>query len=138
MKTQSIFDSKSAITDLISSCHGAIYAYGVIASQLTQVDDALNAIARYRLKRNELIGYCIELGFTPPPARAAYELSAPITDEASAKAAAALLEESACAHWAAALSYLPQKVAASESKFLQNCAISSFKWSGIVKAFSSA
>lgn len=138
MTTKTIFDTESAISDLISSCHGAIYAYGVIASQLTQVDDALNAIARYRTKRNELIGYCAELGFTPPPARAAYELSTPITDEASAKAEAALVEESACAHWAAALSYLPKNVAASESKFLQTCAISSFKWSGIVKAFSSA
>lgn len=138
MTTQAIFDTESAITDLISSCHGAIYAYGVIAAQLTQVDDALNAIARFRLKRNELIGYCVELGFAPPPARAAYELSSPITDEVSAKVAAAMLEESACAHWATALSFLPQKVAAAESKFLQNCAISAFKWSGIVKAFSSA
>lgn len=138
MKTQSIFDTESAIVDLISSCHGAIYAYGVIASQLTEFDDALNAIARYRIKRDELIEICAELGFTPPPARAAYELSSAITNDASAKAAAALIEESACAHWAAALSYLPNNVALSEAKFLQSCAISSFKWSGIVKAFSSA
>jgi hypothetical protein len=138
MKTQSIFDTESALVDLVSSCHGAIYAYGVIASQLTQVDEALDAISRYRIKRNELIALCAELSITPPPARAAYELSSSITDDASAKAAAALLEESACAHWAAALNYLPKKVAASEARFLQSCAISSFKWSGIVKAFSSA
>lgn len=137
MKTQSIFDTESAIADLISSCHGAIYAYGVIASQLTQVDDALDAIARYRIKRDDLLEICDELGFQPPPARAAYELLSTITDDASAKAAAALIEESACAHWATALNYLPRQVAGLEAKFLQSCAISSFKWSGIVKAFSS-
>lgn len=137
MTTQSIFDTESAIADLISSCHGAIYAYGVIASQLTQADVALDAIARYRIKRDELIEHCVKLGLTPAPARAAYELSSSVTNNASAKSAAALLEESACAHWAAALGYLPKKVATSESKFLQNCAINSFKWSGIVKAFSS-
>jgi hypothetical protein len=138
MKTQPVFDTESAIVDLVSSCHGAIYAYGVIASQLTQLDEALTAISRYRIKRNQLTKLCAELGFTPPPARAAYELLSSITDDASAKAAAALLEESACAHWAAALGYLPNKVALSEAKFLQSCAISSYKWSGIVKAFSSA
>lgn len=137
MTTQSIFDTESAIADLISSCHGAIYAYGVIAAQLTQADVALEAIGRYRTKRDELIEHCVKLGLSPAPARAAYELSSSVTDDASAKAAAALLEESACAHWAATLSYLPKKLAVSESKFLQNCAVSSFKWSGIIKAFSS-
>jgi hypothetical protein len=68
----------------------------------------------------------------------AYELSTPVRDDATAKVLASVLEESACAHWAAALSYLPKNVAASESKFLQSCALSSFKWSGIIKAFSSA
>ena len=131
-------DTESAIADLVSSCHGAIYAYGVIAAQLTQSENALDAMARYRFKRDELLEICITLGITAAPARAAYELPGPVNSDASAKVAAALLEESACAHWATALSYLPKNIATAESEFLQSCAISSFKWSGIVKAFSSA
>ncbi len=138
MKIQSVVDTESAIQDLISSCHGAIYAYGMIAAHVTQIDSALDAMARYRIKRDELIALCVDLGITPVPARIAYELSIPVKDDATAKVLASVLEESACAHWAAALSYLPKNIAASESKFLQSCALSSFKWSGIIKAFSSA
>jgi|GEM_PF-1047733 hypothetical protein len=133
-----VIDTESALQDLVSSCHGAIYAYGVVAAQLTQSENALDAIARYRIKRDQLIELCVKLGITPAPARAAYELPAPVKDDVSAKVAAALLEERACAHWATALSYLPKAASRSESKFLQTCALSSFKWSGVIKAFSSA
>lgn len=137
MITFEVLDVETAINDLIASCHGAIYAYGVIAAQLLESDDALDAIARYRIKRDELLAHSAVLGFVATPARAAYELASQITDEASAKVAAALLEESACAHWAAALSYLPKEIAEPESNFLQSCALAAFKWSGIAKAFSS-
>lgn len=138
MTSFEVIDTESAIQDLIASCHGAIYAYGVIAAQLLESDIALDAIARYRIKRDELIAHATKLGFVPAPARAAYDLTSPIKDEESAKVAAALLEESACAHWAAALCYLPKDISEPESNFLQSCALSSFSWSGIAKAFSSA
>lgn len=138
MTTFEVIDAESGIQDLIASCHGAIYAYGVIAAQLLESDIALDAIARYRIKRDELISHATKFGFEVTPARAAYEIASPIIDEASAKVAAALIEESACAHWAAALGYLPEEITESESDFLQSCALASFNWSGIAKAFSSA
>ena len=138
MTSYQVSDTETALQDLIASCHGAIYAYGVIASQLVNSDAALDAVARYRIKRDELLAQILTFDVTPSPARAAYELSSPVTGDASAKAAASFLEENACAHWAAALSYLPATLAATESKFLQSCALSSFNWSGIAKAFSSA
>jgi hypothetical protein len=138
MTTFEVVDAQSGIQDLIASCHGAIYAYGVIAAQLLESDSALDAIARYRIKRDELISHATMFGFELTAARAAYDLTSPVTDDASAKVVGALLEESACAHWAAALSYLPKDIAESESDFLQSCALASFGWSGIAKAFSSA
>ena len=73
-------DELTALEDLLASCYGAIYAYGVVA----------------------------------------------------------LLEENAIAHWANALFYLPAQIKQRECEFLQGCAIRSFSWSGIAKAFSSA
>jgi hypothetical protein len=49
-----------------------------------------------------------------------------------------MLEENAVAHWANALFYVPETIQQRESEFLQSCALRSFNWSGVAKAFSSA
>ncbi len=133
-----IKDERSALEDLLESCYGAIYAYGVIAAYMADSDPALNAMAAFRKHRDELLSSFAELGLTATPARAAYALNTKVVDEPSARAAASLLEENAIAHWANALIYLPKLIQPRESKFLQECAIRSFSWSGIATAFSSA
>ena len=133
-----VFDERSALEDLLSSCHGAIYAYGVIAAYLSDPDEALNAMASFRIHRDQLLTSFEQLGYPAPPASAAYSLETPVVDEPSARVAAALLEEAGVAHWANALFYLPNQIRQRECEFLQACAIRSFRWSGIAKAFSSA
>lgn len=134
----SVKDERTALEDLLESCYGAVYAYGVIAAYLADPDPALNAMADYRKHRDELLSSFDELGITATPARAAYLLNAKVVDETSARVAASLLEENAITHWANALFFLPKQVQQREGKFLQGCAVRSFEWSGIAMAFSSA
>ena len=130
-----VSDRDSAAQDLLASCHAAIYAYGVIAAYLSDADQALDRIAIFRNKRDELLAWCANNGLAPIPARAAYQLDSEITDDATAKALGVLLEDRACAHWSQALFYLPPQLQETESKFLQTCAIRSFEWSGLAKPF---
>jgi hypothetical protein len=132
-----VTDERTALEDLVESCYGAIYAYGIVAAYLTDPDEALDAMATFRSHRDVLVQSFAELGYSAPPARAAY-VAPQIVDEMSARAAASLLEESAVAHWANALFHLPKEIQKRESEFLQSCAIRSFRWSGIAKAFSAA
>ena len=122
-------DELTALEDLLASCYGAIYAYGVVA---------LNAMAAFRIHRDQLLTSFDELGYPAPAASAAYSITPQVLDDPSARVAAALLEENAIAHWANALFYLPAQIKQRECEFLQGCAIRSFSWSGIAKAFSSA
>ena len=134
----SVIDEHTALEDLLESSYGAIYAYGVIAAYLADPDQALNAMATYRKHRDELLSTFDEFGLTAPPARAAYLMNSKVVDEPSARAAASMLEENAISHWANALFFVPQQIQRREGKFLQECAVRSFEWSGIAVAFSSA
>lgn len=131
-------DELTALEDLLTSCYGAIYAYGVVAAFLSDPEDALNAMAVFRIHRDKLLASFDELGYRAPTASAAYSITPQVLDDPSARVAAALLEESAIAHWANALFYLPAQIKQRECEFLQTCAVRSFSWSGIAKAFSSA
>lgn len=131
-------DELTALEDLLASCYGAIYAYGVVAAYLSDPEDALDAMAAFRIHRDQLLASFDELGYPAPAASAAYSMTPQVLDDPSARVAAALLEENAIAHWANALFYLPAQIKQRECEFLQGCAIRSFNWSGIAKAFSSA
>jgi|688.fasta_scaffold64516_4 hypothetical protein len=133
-----VFDERSALEDLLVSCHSAIYVYGVVAAYLPEPDEALNPMALFRIHRDQLLTSFADLGYPAPPASAAYSLENPVVDEPSARVTAALLEEACVAHWANALFFLPNQIQQRESEFLQACAIRSFGWSGIAKAFSMA
>jgi hypothetical protein len=133
-----VADERTALEDLLESCYGAIYAYGIVAAYLTDPDEALDAMASFRKQRDQLLATIAELGYSAPPARAAYSLTTEVIDEASARVTASLLEESIVAHWANAIFYLPIQVQQRECEFLQSAATRSFNWAGIAKAFSSA
>ena len=133
-----VTDERTALEDLLESCYSAIYAYGVVAAYLSDPEDALNAMAAFRIHRDQLLATFDELGYPAPAASAAYSITPQVLGEPNARVAAALLEENAVAHWANALFYLPAQIKQRECEFLQECAIRSFSWSGIAKAFSSA
>lgn len=133
-----VTNERTALEDLVASCFSAIYAYGVVAAYLSDPDQALNAMADFRIHRDQLLTSLEDLGYPAPTARAAYSITPQVVDDPSARVAAALLEESAIAHWANCLFYLPNKIKQRECEFLQTCALRSFSWSGIAKAFSSA
>jgi len=47
-------DELTALEDLLASCYGAIYAYGVVAAYLSDPEEALNAMAAFRIHRDQL------------------------------------------------------------------------------------
>lgn len=133
-----VIDERTALEDLLESCYGAIYAYGIVAAYLADPNEALDAMASFRKQRDQLLSTIAERGYAAPPARAAYLLTTQVIDEASARVTASLLEENIVAHWANAIFYLPIQVQQRECEFLQTAAIRSFNWAGIAKSFSSA
>jgi hypothetical protein len=133
-----VIDERTALEDLVESCYGAIYAYGIVAAYLTDPDSALDAMAEFRKQRDQLLATIGDAGYAAPPARAAYTLTTQVSDDASARVTASLLEENIVAHWANAIFYLPLQIQQRECEFLQSSAIRSFNWAGIAKAFSSA
>lgn len=123
----------SVLADLLRSAHGCVYAYGVIAAYLTAPGPALDALAEHRRMRDALIAECQRLGVPVPPAAVAYALR--VTDEPSARALAAQIENGTCARWAAALSGLEEGFAVQHAAFAVDCAVRGFMWSGVSQAF---
>lgn len=124
----------SPISALIESQHGAIYAYGVIAAY-APASTALDDMAIHRRMRDELITYANLNAIDIPPAQPAYQLPLPVRDEATAKSAAAAIENLLCATWANALSTTPAEFATTHMQFPIDCAQRAYAYSGQYAAF---
>jgi hypothetical protein len=122
------------IGSLIESAHGAIYAYGVIAAYAPD-SSALDDMAIHRRKRDELIAYAQLNDMKVPAAQPAYELPLPVSDQATASAAAAAIENLMCATWANALSELPGEFTSIHLGFPITCALRAHVYSGRFYAF---
>ncbi|MEO3743062.1 ferritin-like domain-containing protein [Plantactinospora sp. B5E13] len=85
--------------------HAAVYAYGPIGVRLKgkAVDQARDAEAAHRSRRDSLVLLLTAKGVDVPPAAAAYALPFPVTDEASALRLAVEVEERTAGVWRAAL-----------------------------------
>ena len=64
-------DDKTALQDLLKCCYSAIYAYGIVAAYLTDSNEALDAMAEYRIHRDQLLSNFTDMSYPAPPARAA-------------------------------------------------------------------
>lgn len=124
----------SLIGSLIESQHGAIYAYGVIAAYAPETT-ALDDLATHRRMRDELMTYASEHKLDIPSAQPAYQLPIPVRDDATAKAAAATIENLLCATWANALSELPTDFVSKHDYFQVDFALRAYSYSGQYVAF---
>lgn len=124
----------SPISSLIESQHAAIYTYGVIAAY-APTSSALDDMAIHRRMRDELILFANLHSLDIPTAQPAYQLPLPVTDEATAKSAAAAVENLLCAHWSQSMHALEPDIAAMHVQFPIDCALRAFVYSGQYFAF---
>ncbi|RIQ34876.1 DUF4439 domain-containing protein [Jiangella rhizosphaerae] len=74
--------------------HACVYGYGVVGAHLPDgAEPAHTALAAHRSRRDELAALIAGTGADPVAAEPGYALPSPVTDEASARALAVLLEE---------------------------------------------
>ncbi|MBB5789891.1 ferritin-like domain-containing protein [Jiangella mangrovi] len=74
--------------------HACVYGYGVVGAHLPDGGPAaLSALAAHRERRDALTALIRAAGEDPVAAEPGYALPSPVTDEASARALAVLLEE---------------------------------------------
>ncbi len=125
----------TALSDVIASCHCAIYTYGVAAGFIAQPNIALDCQADYRILRDALIEKATALKLPVPAAEAAYKLPIEISNSQTAVTVCAQLENSLSAQFA---DFLSSESAIEYSDFTstpQRCALRGYKWSGVSYAF---
>lgn len=118
----------------------AVYAYGVVAAQLTGPEQrkALSAMAAHRANRDLLLARLDAAAATPSPAAPAYTLPAPVVDAASARALAGLVEDRLAGQWAALAAASDDDQRSSAALVAQACAVRSVTWTGVAPVWSGA
>jgi hypothetical protein len=122
-----------ALQTVLAGTDAAVYAYGVVAARLTGAERtrALSDMALHRAARDDLAAQVVGAGAVPTPAAAAYDLPAPVSDAASARRLAALVEDRLAGQWAglAGQSDTAQRTAAATAAVA--CAVRQVGWSGL-------
>lgn len=120
------------LQEAIEGCDAGVYAYGLIAARLEgdEQETALTCMAELRSERDRLAQRVLSLDGTPVAAAAAYVPPSPVTDAASARALAALIEDRLAGQFAAlaaSSSLAPRSFAA---RTAQARAVRVVEWSG--------
>ncbi len=123
------------LTELLASAHCAVYTYGVVAAYADDSHAALDNQAIHRQLRDKLIASATLQKIAVPEPALAYALPMRVTNNNSAMAVAALLENRLCNQWATDLFYLERTLALELVTFPQECAVRAFMWSGVTSAF---
>lgn len=129
----------AAVTALAGE-QAAVYAYGVVAAQLSGADEkkALAAMAAHRANRDLLLAQLADAGATPSPAAPAYTLPAPVVDAASARALAWLVEDRLAGQWAALAAASDGDRRRSAALVAEACSVRSVTWTGVAPVWSGA
>ncbi|MPZ25650.1 MAG: DUF4439 domain-containing protein [Micromonosporaceae bacterium] len=94
------------LADALAAEHAAIFAYGLIGVELdgkTETEDARDAEAAHRLRRDALVQTLADREARAPVAEASYELPFEVAGAEAARRLAVLVEERVGAVWRAAL-----------------------------------
>lgn len=94
-------DDVKALQQALAGEHATIWAYGAIGAHAS--DDHLGAVGAadnaHRAQRGALEELIRSLGQEPEPSKPGYTLPSPVTDDATAVALAATLEDAMGTHW---------------------------------------
>lgn len=114
----------STLVDALAAEQAAIYGYGVLGAhasglQLSRMQQAYDA---HRARRDALLGFADGRGLTPPPG-AVYPTPAAIDTPAGLQAAAAAIETSCLAPYAALVAASSRQLRSWAATALGDCAV---------------
>lgn len=116
--------------------HACIYGYGVVGAYLPDDGEpAHQALAAHRARRDALAGLLRAAGADPVAAASTYALPSPVTDEASARALAALMEERLSALYADLVVAGSPELRRLAAQGVVAAATQVARWAGTVTAF---
>ncbi len=120
----------SAFQKVLAAENAAIYAYGVIGAHVAEPDhDQVEAAEQEHRSRRDLVSETLTArGAKPRAAAPAYELPKPVTDQASAIALAAEVEQRVAPFWRAILGILPAHDRKIAIAALSDCAVRATEW----------
>ena len=125
---------------VLDGTDAAVYAYGLVAARLAGAERAraLAAMAWHRAERDALRARITALGATPPAASAAYTPPFEVTDAATARRLAALVEDRLAGQWAGLAAASPPGTRPGTALTAQACAVRSVSWSGTAPVWNGA
>ena len=133
-------ETDSAVV-VLGGTEAAVYAYGLVAARLrvgSERSKALTAMAWHRSQRDSLRARITALGSTPPAAAAAYTPPFPVTDAASARRLAALVEDRLAGQWAGLAAASSAATRTRDALTAQACAVRVVTWSGLAPIWNGA
>ena len=133
-------ENESAVL-VLDGTEAAVYGYGLVAARLpvgSQRSAALSAMAWHRSQRDTLRARITALGATPPAAAAAYTPPFPVTDAASARRLAALVEDRLAGQWAGLAAASSGATRTQDALTAQACAVRVVTWSGLAPVWNGA
>lgn len=118
------------LANALAGEHAAIYGYGVVGAHLKPPaqDQARQAEAVHRTRRDALVVQLSGAGATAPPASATYELPFEVVDDDTAVRLAIHLEERTAAMWQRALGATTGDQRRVALDALVDCALRATRW----------
>src|SRR5262249_5664262 len=121
----------------LSAEHAAVYAYGIIAAQLTGQArrDAADATDKHRSRRDRLRVYVIEGGGKPAEPDAAYQLPTAVVTPVAAQALAANVERLVALAYGDLVAAADDDLRGFAARALADAAVRETGWSGQAPQF---
>jgi ferritin-like protein len=121
-----------ALNLVLGGEYAAIYAYGIVAAQLTGLEQqrALRVMADHRQQRDMLRAHIIDLGGTPVAAAAIYELPREVNSAKQARDLAGLVEDRLSGQWAGVAAVSEQAALAAAALLAVECSVRATSWVG--------
>ena len=122
---------------VLAAEHAAIYAYGVAGAFLPgeAQREARSAHAGHHARRDRLAARIADSGEIPAAPAPIYDLPAPVTDPATARALVTMVEERLAAVWADAVAIPGPDFRQVAALTLQETAVRAARWRGASVAF---
>jgi len=120
--------------------HAAVWAFPVIAAKVESLrTEALASRALHRLDRERLVAQIVSAGATPVGSEASYTLPFPVTDSASARKLAALIENRLAGLYADVVGQAPEPAGrTTAARSAATAATRAAQWSGTTSAWPGA
>jgi Domain of unknown function (DUF4439) len=132
----------SALQECVAAEHAAVYGYGVVGGVLAAAAPgsaaeayAVSSYDEHRTRRDALAGLVASLHAVPVAADPAYRLPFPVTDAASSRRLARLIEHRTCAVYGLAVATTTRSTRRMAARAMVDCAQREVDWGAEPAAF---